>query len=88
LKKGKLSQNYKAHESELELKILRRQHSVVESAINALETHSLDIWPDDGIKGFKRSVALALLIRNIQRFGALLYQQDAKRHRGPYKKKA
>ena len=87
-KKGKLSQIDKAHESEPEFRRLRRQHSAVESAINALEVHGLDICLDDGIKGFKRYVALAVLARNIHRFGAVLYQQDAKRHRGPYKKVA
>jgi hypothetical protein len=87
-KKGKLSKIDKAHESEPAFRRLRRQHSAVESAINALEVHGLDICPDDGIKGFNRYVALAVLARNIHRYGALLYKQDAKRHRGPYKKAA
>jgi len=87
-KKGKLSKIDKAHESEPEFRKLRKQHSAVESAINALEVHGLDICLDHGIKGFKRYVALAVLARNIHRFGALLFQKDAKRHRGPYKKAA
>ncbi len=87
-KKGKLSKTDKAHESEPEFRKLRRQHSAVESAINALEVHGLDICPDHGIKGFRRYVALAVLARNIHRFGVLLSHQDAKRHRGPYKKTA
>jgi IS5 family transposase len=41
-----------------------------------------------GIKGFNRYVALAVLARNIHRYGALLFKKDAKRHRGPYKKAA
>ena len=61
---------------------------VVESAINALEVHGQDICPDHGIKGFKRYVALAVLARNIRRFGVLLSHQDAKRYRGQYKKAA
>ena len=87
-KKGKLSKLDKAHESDPEFRKLRKQHSAVESAINALENHGLDICPDHGIKGFKRYVALAVLARNIHRFGVLLFHQDAKRHRGPYKKAA
>jgi transposase, IS5 family len=87
-KKGKLSKTDKAHESEPEFRKLRRQHSAVESAINALEVHGLDICLDHGIKGFRRYVALAVLARNIHRFGVLLSLQDAKRHRGPYKKAA
>lgn len=85
---GKLSVADKAHESEPEFKRLRRKHSAVESAINGLEVHGLDICPDDGIKGFERYVALAVLSRNIHQFGALLLKQDARRHRGPYKKAA
>ena len=44
-KKGKLSKIDKVHETEPEFRRLRRQHSVVESAINALEVHGLDICP-------------------------------------------
>ncbi len=66
-KKGKLSKIDKAHESEPEFRRLRRQHSAVESAINALEVHGLNICLDHGIKGFKRYVALAVLARNIHR---------------------
>ena len=87
-KKGKLSKIDQSHESEPEFRRLRRQHSTVESAINALEVHGLNICLDHGIKGFKRYVALAVLARNIHRYGALLFKQDAKRHRGPYKKVA
>jgi len=49
-KKGKLSKLDKAHESEPEFRKLRRQHSAVESAINALEVHGLDICLDHGYK--------------------------------------
>ena len=87
-KKGKLSKIDKAHESEPEFRGLRRQHSAVESAINALEVHGLNICLDHGIEGFNRYVALAVLARNIHRYGALLFKQDAKRHRELYKKTA
>ncbi len=57
----------------------RRAHSAVESAINALEVHGLNVCPDHGIDGFKRYVALAVLARNIHRIGAILWQQDIER---------
>lgn len=89
-KKGRLSQKDKERESETEFSRLRRQHSAVESAINALEIHGLDKCPDHGIDGFKRYVALAVVARNIHRLGAVLWQQDRDkelRKRGPYKEK-
>ena len=56
---------------------VRRAHSVVASAINTVEVHGLDVCPDDGIDGFKRYVALAVLARNIHRIGAILWHQDS-----------
>ena len=90
-KKGKLSALERERQAEPEFARLRRQHSAVESAINALENHGLDICPDHGIVGFKRYVAMAVVARNIQRLGAILYQQDAdreRRRRGRYQKSA
>jgi len=84
-KKGRLSEADRAREADEEFVRLRRQHSAVESAINALEQHGLDVCPDHGIVGFKRYVALAVLARNVQRLGAVLRQQEADRIRGPYK---
>ena len=75
-KKGKLSKADVARESDSEFKRLRRQHSAVESAINGLETDGLDRCPDDGIVGFKRYVAMAVVTRNIQRIGAILQQRE------------
>lgn len=90
-KKGRLSEADKARESEAEFVRLRRQHSAVESAINALGAHGLDQCPDHGLEGFKRYVGLAVVSRNIQRLGAVLHQQAQQkeaRRRGPYKKAA
>lgn len=90
-KKGRLSEADKVRESDAEFIRLRRQHSAVESAINALEAHGLDKCPDHGIDGFKCYVALAVVARNIQRLGAVLREQEkqqAERRRGPYKKAA
>jgi hypothetical protein len=90
-KKGRLSEADKARESDPEFVLLRRQHSAVESAINALGVHGLAKCPDHGIDGFKRYVALAVVARNIQRLGAILREQEqqaAARRRGTYKKAA
>jgi len=77
-KKGKLS---KAIRTRVRTGIYasERQHSAVESAINALEVHSLDKCPDHGIDAFERYVALAVLSRNIQKLGAI--KRDRSRQR-------
>ena len=54
----------------------RRAHSAVESAINGLEVHGLDVCLDHGIEGFKRYVAWAVVARNVHRIGAMLWQQN------------
>jgi len=90
-KKGRLSEADKIRESDVEFVQLRRQHSAVESAINALEVHGLDKCPDQGINGFKRYVALAIVARNIQRLGVVVREQALQkiaRRRGPYQKAA
>lgn len=87
-KKGRLSVAEQERQAQPEFVRLRRQHSAVESAINALEQHGLDVCPDHGFVGFKRYVALAVLARNVQRLGAVLREQEkqqAERLRRPYK---
>src|ERR1019366_7083391 len=78
-RKGKLSQQAQAIEQSEEFIKARRQHSAVESAINALEVHGLDRCLDHGIDGFRRYVAMAVVARNIHRIGAILWQQEQKR---------
>ncbi len=78
-KKGRLSKADQAREHALEFKRLRRQHSAVESAINALEVHGLDVCRDHGLDGFERYVALAVLSRNIQQLGAIKREQARQR---------
>lgn len=75
-KKGKLSQQAKEREHTPEFIQARCAHSAVESAINALEVHGLDICPDHGIDGFKRYVALAMIARNIHRIGDILWARE------------
>ena len=78
-RKGKLSRQAQQDEQAPDFVKARRAHSAVESAINALEVHGLDVCPDHGIDGFKRYVALAVLARNIHRIGAIVWQQDIER---------
>lgn len=78
-RKGKLSKQAQAEEQAAPFVKARRAHSAVESAINALEVHGLDVCPDHGIAGFKRYVALAVVARNIHRIGALVWQQEVER---------
>jgi hypothetical protein len=58
-RKGMLSQQAQALEQADQFVKARRAYSAVESAINGLEVHGLDMCPDHGIDGFKRYVALA-----------------------------
>lgn len=78
-RKGKLSKQAQAEEQAPDFVQARRAHSAVESAINALEVHGLDVCPDHGIEGFKRYVALAVVARNIHRIGAIVWQQEIER---------
>jgi transposase, IS5 family len=87
-KKGKRSAAELEREHDPEFIRLRRRHSAVESAINALEVHGLDLCRDHGIDGFKRYVALAVVARNIQRIGAILQAREAERERRRCKRAA
>ena len=78
-RKGRLSKQSQAEEQAEAFVKSRRQHSAVESAINGLEVHGLDVCPDHGIDGFKRYVALAVVARNIHRIGDILWKQEQER---------
>ena len=80
-KKGKRSAQEREREHNPRFQRVRRRHSAVESAINALEAHGLDRCPDHGLDGFKRYVALAVLARNLHRLGAVLLAQEAEAER-------
>lgn len=74
-KKGKLSAADQS-ERDKNWKQTRRQHSAVESAINALEQTGLDKCRDHGIDGFKRYVGFAILSRNLKRLGSILTDKE------------
>lgn len=93
-RKGKLSKQAREIEQSDEFRKAKKQHSAIESAINALEIHGLDVCSDHGIHGFKRYCALAVVARNTQRIGAILKKQydmeqiKNRNHLDPYKKAA
>ncbi len=78
-KKGKRSQAEKEREDTKCFRRLRRQHSRVESDINALEHHGLNRCPDKGLKQFKRYVAMSILAMNLHRLGNALVQKQLSR---------
>jgi len=78
-KKGRRNKEELKRERSEDFKASKRQHSAVESAINALEVHGLDKCPDDGIKGFERYVALAVVSRNIQKLGSEIQKKEQKK---------
>ena len=59
----------------------RKKHPAIESAINALENHGLDICPDHGTDGFYRYVALAVTARNIQILGDIIQKKELRRQK-------
>ena len=77
-RKGKLSKQTAEVENAQDFVTARRQHSAVESVINALEVHGLDYCPDHGIYGFQRYVALAIVGYNLGRIGAILKAKEQK----------
>jgi IS5 family transposase len=87
-KKGRRNKVELARESQADFIAARRNHSGVESAINALEVHGLDICLDHGIDRFERYVALAVVARNLQKLGAMLQKEaQAKEMRRRKKRK-
>jgi hypothetical protein len=75
-KKGKLNEEQKAGESSDAFVRMRKKHPAVESGINALENHGLDRCLDHGLRGFQRYVGLAIVARNIQVLGTLLWKKE------------
>jgi len=78
-KKGKRNKEEKKREHSEEFIVLRHQHSAVESAINALENHGLDVVRDRGIVNFKKYTALSVLGRNCQKLGTIIQAKQLKK---------
>ena len=81
-KRGKRTQEQTQEERSKKFSSLRRAHSAVESAINALEHHGLDSCLDVGLEGFKRYVGFGVMAYNLHLIGRrLLDQQRERQHR-------
>jgi hypothetical protein len=73
-KKGKCNKLEQAEESHRIFKLLRNQHSAVESNIHELECRGLDRCPDRGFENFKRYIGLAVGAYNLRRIGQKLIE--------------
>ena len=78
-KKGRRSQADQARETQKTFRRLRRQHSGIESDINALEHHGLNRCPDKGWSGFQRYVGFGILAYNLHKIGHQLLAHDRRR---------
>ncbi|MFO7461587.1 MAG: ISNCY family transposase [Desulfatiglandales bacterium] len=78
-KKGRRSQADQARETHPTFQRLRRQHSAIESNINALEHHGLNRCPDKGLSGFQRYVGLGILAYNLHKIGHRLLAYNRQR---------
>ena len=76
-KRGKKNQAEAAAESAPKFAKLRRAHSAVESAINALEHHGLNRCLDIGLEGYARYVGLGVLSYNLHLIGRRLLENQA-----------
>jgi len=77
--KGRRSQAEQDREMQPTFRRLRRQHSAIESNINALEQHGLNRCPDKGWSGFQRYVGFGILAYNLHKIGNRLLAQDQQR---------
>jgi len=75
-KRGKKNAEEAAAEKKPEFVELRRAHSAVESAINALEHHGLNRCLDVGIEGYTRYVGFGVLAYNLHQIGRRLQDQE------------
>ena len=73
-KKGKCNKLEQAEEDHRSFKLLRNQHSAVESNINELECRGLDRCPDRGYMHFKRYIGLSVAAYNLRRIGQRLIE--------------
>jgi len=88
-KKGRRSHEERVLESSDEFVRQRRKHPAIESGINALENHGLDRCFDHSLQGFERFVALAVVSRNIQILGTIIWKRKLRklqREQTPYRK--
>lgn len=74
-KRGKKNAAETEREKSRKFVALRKQHSAVESQINALEHHGLNRCLDVGLDGYRRYVGYGVLAYNLHRIGHQLLQR-------------
>ena len=75
-KRGKKNELETEREKQRKFVTLRKQHSAVESDINALEHHGLDRCLDMGLEAFQRYVGYGVLALNLHRIGKRLIERQ------------
>jgi len=73
--KGKPSKARLEIEQSEEFTYLQNKHQAIESNINQLTHHGLDICRDKGEENFKKYVSLAVVSYNLHRLGNLIQKQ-------------
>ncbi len=76
-KRGKKNAQEAEREKSKKFVALRRQHSAVESQINALEHHGLDRCLDVGLEGYLRYVGYGVLAYNLHVIGRKLLERGS-----------
>jgi len=74
-KRGKKNASETERQKSKKFVALRRQHSAVESQINALEHHGLDRCLDVGLEGYLRYVGYGVLAYNLHQIGRKLLER-------------
>jgi hypothetical protein len=77
-KRGKKNAQETEREQSKKFMTLRRQHSAVESQINALEHHGLDRCLDVGMEGYLRYVGYGVLAYNLHQIGRKLLERGSR----------
>ena len=85
-RKGSPTEAERLEEAGPEYQRAYRLHPGIESAINALENHGLDRCRDHGLEGFRRYVAMAMVARNIQQLGTILFEIEKRKIEKAYRK--
>jgi len=80
-KRGKKTLAQVEKESQRKFTRLRRAHSAMKSAINALEHYGLNRCLDLGLEGLERYVGYGVLAYNLHLIGRQLLSQGTEEHR-------
>lgn len=78
-KKGKPNKTEYTREHTATFIRLRKKHSGIESNINMLERHGLNLCPDRGIPNLEKYVSLSVLAYNLHHIGNEIIQQQKKK---------